>query len=66
MKYSNLVERLQGKRTSAWEIHHAAQQALQNGEDVIVLSVGDPDFATPEVIVDRAVAALRAGDTHYA
>ena len=55
MKYSNLVERLQGKRTSAWEIHHAAQQALQNGENVIVLSVGDPDFATPEVIVDRAV-----------
>jgi len=66
MKYSNLVERLQGKRTAAWEIHHAAQQALQKGEDVIVLSVGDPDFATPEVIVDRAVAALRAGDTHYA
>ena len=66
MKYSNLVERLQGKRTAAWEIHHAAQQALHNGEDVIVLSVGDPDFATPEVIVDRAVAALRDGDTHYA
>lgn len=66
MKYSNLVERLQGKRTAAWEIHHAAQQAFNKGEDVIVLSVGDPDFATPQVIVDRAVAALRDGDTHYA
>jgi arginine:pyruvate transaminase len=66
MKYSNLVERLQGKRTAAWEIHHAAQQAFNRGEDVIILSVGDPDFATPEVIVDRAVTALREGDTHYA
>src|SRR5580704_3124615 len=66
MKYSSLVERLQGKRTSAWEIHHAAQQALERGEDVIILSVGDPDFATPEVIVERAVSALRGGDTHYA
>ena len=66
MKYSNLVERLQGKRTAAWEIHHAAQQAFNKGEDVIILSVGDPDFATPEVIVDRAVNALRDGDTHYA
>ena len=66
MKYSNLVERLQGKRTAAWEIHHAAQQAFNKGEDVIILSVGDPDFATPEVIVDRAVSALREGDTHYA
>src|SRR5580698_9931365 len=65
MKYSSLVERLQGKRTSAWEIHHAAQQARARGEDVIVLSVGDPDFATPESIVERAVDALRDGDTHY-
>lgn len=65
MKYSNLVERLQGRRTSAWEIHHAAMQAAARGEDVIVLSVGDPDFATPEPVVERAVTALRAGDTHY-
>jgi arginine:pyruvate transaminase len=65
MKYSNLVERLQGRRTSAWEIHRTAQQALANGEDVIVLSVGDPDFATPAPIVERAVEALRGGDTHY-
>jgi arginine:pyruvate transaminase len=65
MKYSNLVERLQGKRTTAWKIHHAAQQAFERGEDVILLSVGDPDFATPDVIVERAVTALRDGDTHY-
>ncbi|HEX3378319.1 MAG TPA: aminotransferase class I/II-fold pyridoxal phosphate-dependent enzyme [Paraburkholderia sp.] len=65
MKYSNLVERLQGRRTSAWEIHRVAQQAAANGEDVIVLSVGDPEFATPAPIVERAIDALRAGDTHY-
>ncbi|WP_233835709.1 pyridoxal phosphate-dependent aminotransferase [Paraburkholderia sp. ZP32-5] len=65
MKYSNLVERLQGRRTSAWEIHRVAQQAATRGEDVIVLSVGDPEFATPAPIVDSAVDALRAGDTHY-
>ncbi|WP_144141787.1 pyridoxal phosphate-dependent aminotransferase [Paraburkholderia sp. BCC1884] len=65
MKYSNRVEGLRGRRTSAWEIHRAAQQALANGEDVIVLSVGDPDFATPAPIVERAVEALRSGDTHY-
>ncbi|QGZ64097.1 pyridoxal phosphate-dependent aminotransferase [Paraburkholderia acidisoli] len=65
MKYANLVERLQGRRTTAWEIHHAAVQAAARGEDVIVLSVGDPDFATPAPIVERAVAALRNGDTHY-
>ncbi|MGF6552903.1 arginine:pyruvate transaminase [Paraburkholderia youngii] len=65
MKYSNLVERLQGRRTSAWEIHRVAQQAAARDEDVIVLSVGDPEFSTPAPIVERAIDALRAGDTHY-
>ncbi|CAB3693576.1 pyridoxal phosphate-dependent aminotransferase [Paraburkholderia rhynchosiae] len=65
MKYSSRVEGLQGRRTSAWEIHRVAQQAAANGEDVIVLSVGDPDFATPTPIVERAIEALRGGDTHY-
>ena len=32
---------------------------------MILLSVGDPDFDTPRPIVERAVEALRAGDTHY-
>ncbi|KAG8155513.1 pyridoxal phosphate-dependent aminotransferase [Burkholderia catarinensis] len=65
MNYSKLVDRLQGKRTTAWDIHYAAQQAVAAGEPAIILSVGDPDFATPDVIVERAVAALRGGDTHY-
>jgi len=37
----------------------------QQGADVILLSVGDPDFDTPPPIVDAAVAALRRGRTHY-
>ncbi|MCA8091170.1 aminotransferase class I/II-fold pyridoxal phosphate-dependent enzyme [Burkholderia anthina] len=65
MNYSKLVDRLQGKRTTAWDIHYAAQRAVAAGEPAIILSVGDPDFSTPDVIVERAVDALRGGDTHY-
>lgn len=65
MKLAARMAGLQGRRTSAWDIHYAAQQAREQGEDVIILSVGDPDFATPEVIVESAIDALRAGDTHY-
>ncbi|MCW3478621.1 aminotransferase class I/II-fold pyridoxal phosphate-dependent enzyme [Neisseriaceae bacterium JH1-16] len=64
-RYSSLVGRIGGKRTDAWNIHYAALDAVERGEDVIVLSVGDPDFATPSSITERAVEALRAGDTHY-
>lgn len=33
--------------------------------DVIDLSVGDPNFTTPEPIIDAAFAATKAGATHY-
>lgn len=65
MHYSSLVDRLAGKRTDAWQIHYAAQQAEARGAEVFILSVGDPDFATPASISERAVSALLAGDTHY-
>src|SRR5262249_11837063 len=35
------------------------------GEDVIILSIGDPDINAPEPVIERAVERLRAGDTHY-
>lgn len=65
MRFSPFVERVSGQGVAAWDIHHAASDAQRNGEDVIILSVGDPDFATPEFITEAAVSALRGGDTHY-
>ncbi len=50
MKYSPLVDRIAGERSEAWSIHYAAVDAKRRGEDVIILSVGDPDLATPAVI----------------
>lgn len=66
MRYSSLVDRIASDGADGWAIHSAAMAAEARGEDVIVLSVGDPDFPTPEPIIDSAVGALRAGDTHYA
>jgi len=65
MRFSPFVERIAGQGVAAWDIHHAAYQASSKGEDIIILSVGDPDFATPSFITDTAVEALRQGDTHY-
>lgn len=65
MQYSPLVERIAGEGAAAWEIHARALAAQAAGEDVIVLSVGDPDIPTPAGIVESAVAALRAGRTGY-
>ncbi len=35
-------------------------------EDCAMLTIGEPDFDTPEVIKAAAMAALTAGQTHYA
>ena len=39
-------------------------QALARGEDVISLSIGDPDLPTPEPIIDALSAAARAPENH--
>ena len=35
------------------------------GRSVIHMEIGEPDFATPRPVVDAAIAALKAGKTHY-
>jgi arginine:pyruvate transaminase len=65
MKYSTLVDRVKGDAADVWDSHHRAQADKNNDEDVIVLSVGDPDFDTPGAITEAAIAALRRADTHY-
>ena len=37
----------------------------EQGRDIISLSVGEPDFATPPHVIEAAKTALDAGDTKY-
>ena len=66
VRFPALVKRIGGDGADAWVTHYEAVAARERGEDVIVLSVGDPDIETPAPIVERAIAQLRGGDTHYA
>jgi aspartate/methionine/tyrosine aminotransferase len=65
MKFSNLVKRISGEGADAWRTHYEAAAARERGEDVIILSIGDPDINAPEAVIERAVERLRSGDTHY-
>jgi aspartate/methionine/tyrosine aminotransferase len=65
MRLSALVDRISGEGADAWDTHYAAVAALDHGEDVIVLSIGDPPIDTPAPVIARAIEALQAGDTHY-
>ena len=42
-----------------------AEQLEKNGEDIVHLEVGEPDFETPAVVREAAIEAIRSGKTHY-
>ena len=65
MKFSPLVERIRGEGSDAWRTHYEAAAARERGEEVIILSIGDPDINAPQAVIERAVEKLRSGDTHY-
>ncbi len=65
MRFSDITKRLHNDGSRAWDIHVRAAAALDAGEDVIIMSVGDSEFDTPAPIIDACIKAMRAGDTHY-
>ena len=60
---SAALRRIAPSRTTA--MTDRATQLRGEGRDVISLSVGEPDFATPAHVVEAAKAALDAGATKY-
>jgi aspartate/methionine/tyrosine aminotransferase len=63
MKFASRMSRL-GTET-AFEVLMRARALEAEGRDVIHLEVGEPDFDTPENIIEAGAAALRSGWTHY-
>ena len=47
------------------EISAKAKALIQEGKDICSLSAGEPDFNTPEFIIDASIKALRDGITRY-
>ena len=63
MKLAQALSRIAASRTTA--MTDRASELRAAGRDIISLSVGEPDFATPPHVIDAAKAALDAGQTKY-
>ena len=50
---------------TAFEVLARARELEAQGKHVVHLEIGEPDFDTPQHIVDAGVAALKDGFTHY-
>lgn len=64
-RFSELATRLNSDASAAWAVHDHALARRRQGDDVVLLSIGDPDFRTPDPIIDNAVSHMRVGRTHY-
>lgn len=42
-----------------------ARELKAAGRDIVDMTVGEPDFDTPDSVKDAGIAAIRAGDTKY-
>ncbi|MGI8783759.1 MAG: pyridoxal phosphate-dependent aminotransferase [Acidobacteriota bacterium] len=63
MKFSKRVEQLQPSMTI--EVMKQAARLKEQGEDVIDLGPGEPDFPTPDNVKEAGIAAIRANFTKY-
>ena len=50
---------------SAFEVLAHARLLEAEGRNIVHLEIGEPDFATPDNIIDAAVHAMHEGATHY-
>lgn len=53
------------KPSATLAVNAFAQELKAAGRDIISLSIGEPDFATPEHICKAAIKAIEQGFTHY-
>ena len=63
MKVSKRAQEVPPSATLA--VSARAQELKAQGEDVIGVGAGAPDFDTPEYIKEAAIEALKAGKTKY-
>ncbi|QQN65470.1 pyridoxal phosphate-dependent aminotransferase [Bradyrhizobium diazoefficiens] len=65
MHYASRIQKMTGKESKAWDIHVKAVEKRARGERIILLTVGNTDFPSPEPAVAAVHNSLAAGRIHY-
>lgn len=65
MRYASITDRLANLGSGRWALHHAARRMKAAGEEVIELTIGEPDVAPDKALLDETARAMYAGRTRY-
>lgn len=65
MHYAAITRRLKDLGGDKWAVHNAARARIDNGEEIIELTIGEPDIPTDPRLVEICAEAMRQGRTRY-
>lgn len=65
MRYASITDRLAHLGSGRWALHTNARRMKAAGEDIIELTIGEPDVAPDQALLDEASRAMYAGRTRY-
>ena len=65
MKITAVTQRLAGLGGTKWEIHLKAKELINQGRDIVSLTIGEPDVPTPDALMEIAMRSMRKGRTGY-
>ena len=65
MRYASVTDRLSGLAGAKWALHARARAMKTAGEDIIELTIGEPDVPTPARLMEAAARSMVSGRTGY-
>ncbi len=66
MRFAKITDRLNGLGSEKWAVHIDGKRRAALGEQLIFLSIGEPDAPPPAAIMAEASKQMQAGRTRYA
>jgi arginine:pyruvate transaminase len=66
MKLASITRRLSTLGSDKWAVHIEGKRRRAKGEDLIFLSIGEPDLPPPQAVLEAAKAGIRPGNLGYA
>ena len=65
MRYAAITDRLDGLGGAKWAVHALGRRLAVEGQEIIELTIGEPDVPTPAALIAVAAAAMAAGRLGY-
>jgi arginine:pyruvate transaminase len=65
MRFASVTDRLNGLGGAKWSVHYRARAMKAAGDEIIEMTIGEPDVAVPPRFIEAATRAMEAGRTGY-